>query len=166
MANISTFLSQQLRREETANFVATISKKPLIAYLIVTVALCFLFSLMGVLGYILILFMILVMIFQCAVYTIYSISSEFVVTNQRIIGKTGFISRNTFEIPLEQGEGLIVSQSLFGRVFGYGNISSSGTGTTRVAMLYLEDPFTVRKKILDAKSTILDVTSAKEATQQ
>ena len=165
MANISTFLSQQLRSEETVNFTASISKKPLIAYLIVTVALCFLFSLMGMFGYIFMVFPILAMIFQCVVYTIYSISSEFVVTNQRVIGKTGLISRNTFEIPLEQGEGLIVRQSLFGRIFGYGNIASSGTGTTTVAMLYLEEPFAVRKQILDAKSTILDVTNAKEAIQ-
>jgi uncharacterized membrane protein YdbT with pleckstrin-like domain len=165
MANISTFLSQQLRGGETASFIASMSKKPLIAYLIFTVALCFLFSLMGAFGYMFMIFTILVMIFQCVVYTIYSISSEFVVTNQRIIGKTGLVSRNTFEIPLEQGEGLMVTQSLFGRIFGYGSIVSAGTGATRVAMHYLEEPFVVRKQILDAKSTILDVTNAKEVPQ-
>ena len=110
-------------------------------------------------------FIVLVMLFQCVIYVVYSISSEFVVTSQRVIGKTGLISRNTFEIPLEQGEGLLVRQSLFGRIFGYGSIASSGTGTTTVAMLYLEDPFSVRKQILDAKSVVLDITSSKEVAQ-
>ncbi|WP_051902568.1 PH domain-containing protein [Photobacterium sanctipauli] len=165
MANISTFLNQQLRTDESVSFIASISKKPLLAYLILTVALCFLFSLMGNFGYIFMAFMVLAMLFQCIAYIVYSISSEFVVTNQRVIGKTGLISRNTFEIPLEQGEGLLVRQSLFGRIFGYGSIASSGTGTTTVAMLYLEDPFAVRKQILDAKSLVLDITNSKEAVQ-
>ncbi len=165
MADISTFLNQQLSGDETVIFIATISKKPLLAYLIVTIALCFLFSLMGIFGYIFMAFTILAMIFQCIVYAVYSISSEFVVTNQRVIGKTGLISRNTLEIPLDQAEGLVVNQSLFGRVFGYGNIASSGTGTTTVAMLYLEDPFVVRKQILEAKCTIVDVANAQEVPQ-
>ncbi|MFA0159649.1 PH domain-containing protein [Vibrio sp. 10N.261.46.A3] len=165
MANISKFLNQQLRADESVSFIASISKKPLLAYFILTVALCYLVSLIGNFGYIFMAFIVLVMLFQCVIYVVYSISSEFVVTSQRVIGKTGLISRNTFEIPLEQGEGLLVRQSLFGRIFGYGSIASSGTGTTTVAMLYLEDPFSVRKQILDAKSVVLDITSSKEVAQ-
>ncbi|CDT67864.1 conserved hypothetical protein [Vibrio coralliirubri] len=165
MANISKFLNQQLRADESVSFIASISKKPLLAYFILTVALCYLVSLIGNFGYIFMAFIVLAMLFQCVIYVVYSISSEFVVTSQRVIGKTGLISRNTFEIPLEQGEGLLVRQSLFGRIFGYGSIASSGTGTTTVAMLYLEDPFSVRKQILDAKSVVLDITSSKGVAQ-
>ncbi|ATC60144.1 PH domain-containing protein [Vibrio anguillarum] len=69
-------------------------------------------------------------------------------TDQRVLGKVGFFSRHTFEIRLSQGEGLAVNQSVFGRLFNFGAITSSGTGASKVSMLYLDSPFEVRKQIL------------------
>ena len=40
--------------------------------------------------------------------------------NERVLGKTGMISRKTVEIPLLQGEGIVVDQSILGRILTMG----------------------------------------------
>jgi hypothetical protein len=53
---------------------------------------------------------------------------EFILTNKRIVIKTGLLSRHTFEVLLTKVEAIGVSQSLFGRILGYGDILITGTG--------------------------------------
>ncbi|OCH01443.1 hypothetical protein A6D98_19470 [Aliivibrio fischeri] len=152
MTKISTFLSEQLQLNEKVRFTATISKAPLLAYLIGTIFFSIILSQFGFFGYSLIACLILSTLVQYIVYFVHSISAEFLITDQRIMGKTGFISRNTFEIPLEQGEGIMVKQTLLGRMLNYGTIFTSGTGSSAVVMMFVEDPFIVRKKVLEAKT--------------
>lgn len=47
--------------------------------------------------------------------------SEFVITNRRIIIKTGIISRTSFEMNLSKIESVNVDQSIAGRIFNYGS---------------------------------------------
>ena len=54
-------------------------------------------------------------------------------TNRRIIIKTGFIARNTFEMNLSKIESVNVDQSFMGRILGYGSMTIIGTGGTREA---------------------------------
>ena len=72
-------------------------------------------------------------------------SSEFVITNKRIIIKTGFISRNTFEMNLSKIESVNVDQSFMGRIFGYGSMTIIGTGGTREAFHNIQKPIEFRK---------------------
>ena len=58
-------------------------------------------------------------------------TSEFAVTNKRIIVKVGVFRRRTIEMLLRQLEALEVNQSLRGRIFGYGTVTVIGTGGTR-----------------------------------
>lgn len=76
-------------------------------------------------------------------------TSEFAITNKRLIIKTGFISRNTFEMNLSKIESINVSQSILARLLGYGTIVIMGTGSTREPFDRIKDPMTFRKKFLE-----------------
>ena len=77
------------------------------------------------------------------------LTSEFAVTNKRIIIKTGFISRNTFEMNHSKIESINVIQSIPGRILGYGTIIIMGTGSTKEPFADIRDPMTFRKKFLE-----------------
>jgi uncharacterized membrane protein YdbT with pleckstrin-like domain len=72
-------------------------------------------------------------------------SSEFVITNRRIIIKTGFISRRTFEMNLSKIESVNVDQTFFGRILGYGSMTIIGTGGTRESFHNISRPLEFRK---------------------
>ena len=74
-------------------------------------------------------------------------TSEFGVTNQRVIAKVGFIRRNSIEIFLAKLEAIQVNQSVLGRILGYGSITVSGTGGTRDPFYNIADPLELRRKI-------------------
>ncbi len=71
--------------------------------------------------------------------------SEFVITNRRIIIKTGFIARSTFEMNLSKIESVNVDQSVPGRIFNYGSVTIIGTGGTRETFNNLAHPLDFRK---------------------
>lgn len=72
-------------------------------------------------------------------------SSEFVITNRRIIIKTGIVSRRTFEMNLSKIESVNVDQSFMGRILGYGSMTIIGTGGTREAFHNIRKPLEFRK---------------------
>jgi uncharacterized membrane protein YdbT with pleckstrin-like domain len=71
--------------------------------------------------------------------------SEFVITNRRIIIKTGFIARSTFEMNLSKIESVNVDQTAMGRIFNYGSITIIGTGGTRETFHNIAKPLNFRK---------------------
>ena len=73
------------------------------------------------------------------------LTSEYVITNKRIIIKTGLISRHTLEMNMPKIETINVEQSIFGRIFDYGTITIIGTGGTKEAFEYIKDPLEFRK---------------------
>lgn len=75
------------------------------------------------------------------------ISSEFGVTNSRVLIKVGFISRNSLELLISKVEGINVNQSIWGRIFNYGTIIVSGTGGTKEAFSIISQPLEFRKKV-------------------
>ena len=48
-----------------------------------------------------------------------SSSSEFVVTNRRIMLKTGAAKRRLIELQLNRADGLVIEQGVIGRIFNY-----------------------------------------------
>lgn len=74
-------------------------------------------------------------------------TSEFAVTNRRVIIKTGFVSRHTLELNLVKVESVGVEQSLMGRIFGFGTITVIGTGGTRESFQRLADPLGFRRAV-------------------
>lgn len=71
--------------------------------------------------------------------------SEYVITNRRIIIKTGFIARNTFEMNLSKIESVNVEQSIMGRILNYGSITIIGSGGTRETFHNIAHPLEFRK---------------------
>lgn len=60
------------------------------------------------------------------------LTTEFAVTNKRVIVKRGFIRRDADELRLSKVEAVKVDQSITGRVLRYSTISVIGTGGTRL----------------------------------
>ncbi len=77
---------------------------------------------------------------------IYFLTSEFGITNKRVMVKVGFIRRNSLEVLLNKVEGIQVNQSILGRIMGYGSIIISGTGGTQNPFHKITAPLDFRKK--------------------
>ncbi|HEY8067588.1 MAG TPA: PH domain-containing protein [Burkholderiales bacterium] len=77
-------------------------------------------------------------------------TTEFAVTDKRIIAKTGLVSRNTTELFLDKVESLHVEQSVPGRIFDFGTITIHGTGTTTEPIRNISAPLMLRKQFMQA----------------
>jgi uncharacterized membrane protein YdbT with pleckstrin-like domain len=58
-------------------------------------------------------------------------TTETDVTDRRVVHKTGFINRHTFEIGLDKIASVEVDQSIPGRLLNYGNVTIVGMGEMR-----------------------------------
>ena len=76
--------------------------------------------------------------------------TEIGVTNDRLIAKFGWISRETIELPLTRIESVIVEQSISERIIGAGSIMVRGTGVSMAPISYIEEPFVFRNRINEA----------------
>ena len=74
-------------------------------------------------------------------------TSEFAVTNKRVIIKVGLIRRDTLELLLSKVESIGVDQTVTGRIVGYGSIVVVGTGGTRETFKNIARPLDFRKHV-------------------
>ena len=74
-------------------------------------------------------------------------TSEFAVTNKRVIIKVGFIRRDTVELLLAKVESIGVDQAILGRIFNYGTIVVVGTGGTKEPFKRLARPLEFRRQV-------------------
>ena len=74
-------------------------------------------------------------------------SSEFAVTNKRVIIKVGLVRRDTLELLLSKVESIGVDQTVTGRIVGYGTIVVVGTGGTREPFRNIARPLDFRKHV-------------------
>jgi uncharacterized membrane protein YdbT with pleckstrin-like domain len=75
------------------------------------------------------------------------LTTEFAVTNRRIVAKTGFIRRQTLEMLLAKVESIAVAQNITGRLLNFGTVTVTGTGGTKESFMAISDPIGVRKQI-------------------
>jgi uncharacterized membrane protein YdbT with pleckstrin-like domain len=92
-------------------------------------------------------FLVLIFIFPLVCAYFDYVSSEFTVTNKRVICKYGFLRKNSIEILLSKVESINVEQSLLGRFLNYGSITTGGTGATKNPFFRVSNPFLVRRHI-------------------
>jgi uncharacterized membrane protein YdbT with pleckstrin-like domain len=71
-------------------------------------------------------------------------TTEIDVTDRRIVYKRGFIRRQTVERNMDKVESVDVDQSIFGRLFDYGDITVRGTGTGLEPLRNIEAPLAFR----------------------
>jgi uncharacterized membrane protein YdbT with pleckstrin-like domain len=74
-------------------------------------------------------------------------SSEFAVTDKRVVAKLGFIERESLETLLSKIEAIGVDQGILGRMLGYGTITITGTGGTEESFPRIADPLEFRRQI-------------------
>jgi uncharacterized membrane protein YdbT with pleckstrin-like domain len=80
-------------------------------------------------------------------------TSEFGLTNKRVLVKIGFIRRNSLETLLTRVEGILVNQGIFGRLLGYGSMTISGTGGSKEPFHKIAHPLEFRKRVQEQIST-------------
>jgi uncharacterized membrane protein YdbT with pleckstrin-like domain len=74
-------------------------------------------------------------------------TTETDVTNLRVVHKTGFIKRRTFEMSLDKVESVDVNQSILGRILNYGNVTILGVGEGRETIATIASPLEFRNYI-------------------
>jgi uncharacterized membrane protein YdbT with pleckstrin-like domain len=75
------------------------------------------------------------------------VTTEIAVTDRRVIYKCGFISRYTVEMHMDKVESVDVDQSLFGRLFNYGDVIIHGTGAGFEPLKMINAPLDLRNHI-------------------
>jgi uncharacterized membrane protein YdbT with pleckstrin-like domain len=74
-------------------------------------------------------------------------TTETDVTNLRVVHKTGFIKRRTFEMSLDKVESVDVNQSILGRILNYGNVTVRGVGEGVETIQTIASPLDFRNHI-------------------
>jgi uncharacterized membrane protein YdbT with pleckstrin-like domain len=82
------------------------------------------------------------------------ISSEFGISNKRVLIKLGFIKRNSFETLLSKVEGIGVVQGIFGRILDFGTIIIRGTGGSKEYFHKIANPLEFRKHVQEQISLL------------
>ena len=74
-------------------------------------------------------------------------TTETDVTNMRVVHKTGFIKRRTFEMSLDKVESVDVNQSILGRILNYGSVTVRGVGEGAETIDMIASPLEFRSHI-------------------
>ncbi|MCP3462447.1 MULTISPECIES: PH domain-containing protein [unclassified Bradyrhizobium] len=74
-------------------------------------------------------------------------TTETDVTNFRVVHKTGFITRKTFEMSLDKVESVDVDQTILGRIFNYGDVTIRGVGEGIEKIQTIASPLAFRNSI-------------------
>ena len=74
-------------------------------------------------------------------------TTETDVTNMRVVHKTGFIKRRTFEMSLDKVESVDVNQSILGRIMNYGDVTIMGVGEGKETISTIASPLAFRNAI-------------------
>ena len=74
-------------------------------------------------------------------------TTETDVTNLRVVHKTGFIKRRTFEMSLDKVESVDVNQSILGRILNYGDVTVRGVGEGAETIDTIASPLDFRNHI-------------------
>lgn len=79
-------------------------------------------------------------------------TTDFAVTNRRVILKHGWLNRHTQELSVESVEGVTLDQSIIARLFGYGRVVVSGTGDALIVFPPMANPVAFRRAIEAARA--------------
>ncbi|MBI1731747.1 MAG: PH domain-containing protein [Gammaproteobacteria bacterium] len=73
--------------------------------------------------------------------------TEIGLTNKRVVVKTGIISRHSEEMRIGSIETVEIDQSIWGRLFGFGNVRVTGKGTSDLVLRRMANPIEVKRRI-------------------
>jgi uncharacterized membrane protein YdbT with pleckstrin-like domain len=75
------------------------------------------------------------------------LTTETDVTDRRVVHKTGFVKRRTFEMALDKIESVDVDQTVLGRLLNYGDVTILGVGEGRQTIPTIASPLAFRNAI-------------------
>ena len=90
---------------------------------------------------------VLASIFLSIEAIVYISTTEFAITNRRVIAKRGFIRRRALELFLSKVESVRVHQGIIGRILNFGTLTVTGTGGTRESFNAIQNPLAVKRKL-------------------
>ena len=86
------------------------------------------------------------------------LKSEVTLTDRRLVFRTGFLSRRSGELPLENVESIYISEPLLGRLCGYGTVMVTTVGGAGFPLSFIGSPQSfhaiLQKAVLEAKNSI------------
>lgn len=100
----------------------------------------------------LLLGVIVVGVFIFVGMAIHMMTTDFAVTDRRVILKRGWLNRRTQELAVESVEGVSLNQSLWARMFGYGRVVVTGTGEAAIVFPPMAHPVEFRRAIETARA--------------
>ena len=74
-------------------------------------------------------------------------TTEYLITNTRVLEKYGLIATHPDEMPLSKVENVVVQYSFWGKIFNYGTIVFQGTNHNNVIFSYVKDAEAIKKAI-------------------
>ena len=142
-----SYIEQNLQPDEQIIYKTKLHKivflEPII-FLVISILLFFMGISGAVWGTFMLLFLSLPSLFSALIRRR---TSEFAVTNKRVLIKTGWIRRKSLELLNTKVEGISVDQGILGRMFNFGTIIISGVGTTKQPFKNIENPLEFRKQV-------------------
>lgn len=79
-------------------------------------------------------------------------TTDFAVTNKRVVIKRGWLRRRTAELAVQSVEGVSLDQSLVARLFGFGRVIVTGTGDATLVFPTMANPVAFRRAIETARA--------------
>ena len=73
---------------------------------------------------------------------------ELVVTDKKLIGKTGIIYSNAIDVYLEKIDNFVIDETLMGRIFKYATITV-GTASVTLRFPYMQNAVEFKNKVMD-----------------
>lgn len=92
------------------------------------------------------LLLLLLGLFQLIKRVLLKMGAEYVITNKKVILKSGILSRDALELMLSKCEGLRINQSIMGRILGFGSIVVTTGGATNT-FKFIANPIKFRNEI-------------------
>lgn len=92
------------------------------------------------------LFLLLSGLFQLIKRILLKMDTEYVVTNKKVILKSGILSQDALELVLNKCERIRINQSLMGRMLGFGSIVVTTGGVTN-KFDFITNPIKFRNEI-------------------
>jgi hypothetical protein len=92
--------------------------------------------------------LILIAVISAINALIYYLTTEFAITDKRVIVKIGWIKRDTWELNVNRVTSLNVDQSVMGRFLDYGDIRVVGMGGSSAPIRSVVNPLQFRRIIL------------------
>lgn len=100
------------------------------------------------------IFTLIIAIFLWVTSVVRYATSEFAVTNKRVIAKAGSLDKQSIEVLLQKVEGVRVNQSALGGLLGYGSVVIMGTGGSETPFHKIDNPQALRKAVQEQIATL------------